>query len=641
MPDLFRKTSLEKLSSPEQLDRAIVITSPAFWIALGGGFVIVLGALLWAVFGRIPVSVESQGIYLNGEGIRSVYGEVDGIVTEIRVKEGDQVKKGDVVAVVGGGEITAQIEKVKQRIEDVQKVTLDSTSDVATADNKSLLDLKDEQIGLVDAYTQANEALYKKKEELVSERQKEQELKARMDSSKNSYYDVLNNRENTSVELTYSRRQSEFSNSQSEYSIAKQTAKQTSAQEYQARLQYDAQKKTVEDLGNEIQSLTAKEEQLALAVAELETMRQQLEADSAAVEELGIQCEAKEKEVQDLEAAASTDPEIQASLDAARQELQSLREQLSANTAAVEELKVRYEAKVIETETMAGEVRDGSAKKEELSLARQELQSLQQQLDSMTEQNRRAQQELTDAKSRLDQAAGAFESANNEYAAELSRQSEVSSQREIAGNEYTQIVSDYAEQKSKVLCTLKASGAESGYTSRILGYYAKTIRMEQKLGKMQQIINAIPNVFDEVSNVLVLLFGGILVIRGEMTAGMLVAFTSLLDAFVDPVNKLVGFIQKIQTLKADMSRAEDIMRYGQDEKFIPSKRQVVMTSKLSGDVELCDIAFGYSILEKPLVEHFSFHLESERSIAFVGASGCGKSTVSKIVSGLYLPWEGE
>lgn len=192
-----------------------------------------------------------------------------------------------------------------------------------------------------------------------------------------------------------------------------------------------------------------------------------------------------------------------------------------------------------------------------------------------------------------------------------------------------------------ITSTLKASGAESEYTSRILGYYAKTIRMEQKLGKMQQIINAIPNMFEELSNVLVLLFGGILVIRGELTAGMLVAFTSLLDAFVDPVNKLVGFIQKIQTLKADMSRVEDIMRYGQDEKFTPSENQVATTSKLSGDVELCNIAFGYSILEKPLVENFSFHLECGRSIAFVGASGCGKSTVSKIVSGLYLPWEGE
>lgn len=192
-----------------------------------------------------------------------------------------------------------------------------------------------------------------------------------------------------------------------------------------------------------------------------------------------------------------------------------------------------------------------------------------------------------------------------------------------------------------ITSTLKASGAESEYTSRILGYYAKTIRMEQKLGKMQQIINAIPNVFNEISNVLVILFGGILVIRGEMTAGMLVAFTSLLDAFIDPVNKLVGFIQKIQTLKADMSRVEDIMRYDQDEKFTPSQNQVAMTSKLSGDVELRDISFGYSILEKPLVENFSFHLECGRSIAFVGASGCGKSTVSKIVSGLYLPWSGE
>ncbi|HBA46887.1 MAG TPA: NHLP bacteriocin system secretion protein [Lachnospiraceae bacterium] len=479
MPDLFRKTSLEKLSSPEQLDRAIVITSPAFWIALGGGFVIVLGALLWAVFGRIPVNVESQGIYLNGEGIRSVYGEVDGIVTEIRVKEGDQVKAGDVVAVVGGGEITAQIEKLTQRIEDVQKVTLDSTSDVATADNKSLLDLKDEQIGLVDTYTQANKALNQKREELVGEQQKEQELKARMDSSKNSYYDALNNRENSSVELAYSRRQSELSNSQSDYSIAKQTADQVSDQLNQARLQYDAQKKTVETLENEMQSLTAKEEQYALAVAELETMRQQLEADSAALEELGTQCEAKEKEVQDLEAADAANPEIQASpeaadttdpeiqaspeaadtanpeiqasLEAARQELQSLREQLSANTAALEELKGKYEAKAKETETMETEVRDGSAKKEELSLARQELQTLQHQLDSMTEQNNRAQRELADAKSKLDQAAGAFESANNDYVAELSRQSEVSSQREIAGNEYTQIVSDYAEQKSKVL----------------------------------------------------------------------------------------------------------------------------------------------------------------------------------------------
>lgn len=192
-----------------------------------------------------------------------------------------------------------------------------------------------------------------------------------------------------------------------------------------------------------------------------------------------------------------------------------------------------------------------------------------------------------------------------------------------------------------ITSTLKASGAENEYVSRILGYYAKTIRLEQKLGKMQQMINAIPEVFNEISNVLVLLFGGILVIRGSMTAGMLVAYTSLLTSFTEPVNKLVGFIQKIQTLKADMSRVEDIMKYETDKKYEESENTVHMTTKLTGEVELKDISFGYSILEKPLVDNFFFKLKSGSSIAFVGASGCGKSTVSKIVSGLYVPWSGQ
>lgn len=192
-----------------------------------------------------------------------------------------------------------------------------------------------------------------------------------------------------------------------------------------------------------------------------------------------------------------------------------------------------------------------------------------------------------------------------------------------------------------ITSTLKAAGAENEYTSRILGYYAKTTRMEQKLGSVQQYLNAIPEIFNGIADILVLMMGGILVIQGNMTAGMLIAYTSLLGSFVAPVNKLVEFIQKIQTLKADMNRVEDIMRYEEDEKFRAKAQKMTMTTKLSGDVELEGISFGYSILEKPLVEDFHFHLPSGSSIAFVGASGCGKSTVSKIVSGLYIPWSGE
>ncbi len=192
-----------------------------------------------------------------------------------------------------------------------------------------------------------------------------------------------------------------------------------------------------------------------------------------------------------------------------------------------------------------------------------------------------------------------------------------------------------------IISTLKASGTESEYVSRIMGYYAKTISLEQKVGKTQKMLDAVPEVLGQITNILVLMTGGILVINGNITAGMLIAFSSLLSAFAAPVNKLVSFVQRIQTLKADMSRVADIMNYEEDEKFIEEQNKVKMTSKLTGVIDLENISFGYNILEKPLVENFNFHLESGNSIAFVGASGCGKSTVSKIVSGLYMPWSGE
>ena len=74
MADLYRKSALEKLSSPEQLDRMIVITPPTFWLAIAAGAVgIILAALLWSVFGRLPVTVQAQGILLSTRAVEQVY----------------------------------------------------------------------------------------------------------------------------------------------------------------------------------------------------------------------------------------------------------------------------------------------------------------------------------------------------------------------------------------------------------------------------------------------------------------------------------------------------------------------------------------------------------------------------------------
>lgn len=192
----------------------------------------------------------------------------------------------------------------------------------------------------------------------------------------------------------------------------------------------------------------------------------------------------------------------------------------------------------------------------------------------------------------------------------------------------------------KITSTLKASGTENEFISRLQGNYAKSINTEQNMGMNQEILNAIPEVTQNILNVLMLIIGGVIVIRGGMTAGMLIAYTSLQASFTEPVNAVAGFMQKIQTTKADMARVNDIMKYEVDGRYNVSKYKK-LNEKLTGNVDLEKISFGYDILKPPIIEDFSFHLEPGQSIAFVGASGSGKSTVSKICSGLYQPWDGE
>ena len=188
--------------------------------------------------------------------------------------------------------------------------------------------------------------------------------------------------------------------------------------------------------------------------------------------------------------------------------------------------------------------------------------------------------------------------------------------------------------------TLKASGAENEYVSRILGFQVKDANLQQEQTRFQRIISAIPGAAGNITDVLHLLVGGILVINGGLSMGMLAAFCSLFDSFIEPVNSLVNFVQKIQTLKASINRVEDVQKYPQDERYETPDGAVKSHKKLGGDIELQDISFGYSTLKPPLVENFSFHLNSGETIAFVGPSGCGKSTVSKMISGLYRPWGG-
>jgi ATP-binding cassette subfamily C protein len=188
--------------------------------------------------------------------------------------------------------------------------------------------------------------------------------------------------------------------------------------------------------------------------------------------------------------------------------------------------------------------------------------------------------------------------------------------------------------------TIKASGLESDFFSRWAGYYARAINIQNNLGVLNQRLGVLPSTLQSTANTALLLFGGLQVMDGKLSIGDLVAFQSLLSSFLDPVNNLVGFGSTLQDLEGDLSRLDDVLQNPPDQRVEPTNITIA-TPRLQGTIELRDITFGYSRVSPPIVENFNLLLRPGQRVALVGASGSGKSTVAKLVAGLYEPWSGE
>lgn len=192
--------------------------------------------------------------------------------------------------------------------------------------------------------------------------------------------------------------------------------------------------------------------------------------------------------------------------------------------------------------------------------------------------------------------------------------------------------------------TIKATGSEPDFFARWAGYQAKTLNAEQELGRATELLTAIPPMLLTVNTAVILTVGGLRVIAGELTIGELVAFQSLVLAFLLPVNWLVNLGGRLQQTSADMARLDDVLRYPLDNdarQAMMSDESSVVPQKLTGHIEIRNLTFGYNRLDPPLIKDFNLTLKPGSRIALVGGSGSGKSTIAKLVAGIYEPWEGE
>lgn len=189
--------------------------------------------------------------------------------------------------------------------------------------------------------------------------------------------------------------------------------------------------------------------------------------------------------------------------------------------------------------------------------------------------------------------------------------------------------------------TIKASGAENGFFQKWAGHQAAVNTQTVEASKTQQSIGIIPAFLGTLANYIVLILGVWLTMQGKFTLGAVMMFQGFLSSFMEPAMTLVNAGQTIQEMRTQMERVEDVMEYPDDVNITSDVSDEEDLNKLSGNIELKNITFGYSRLAEPLIKDFSLTMKTGDRIALVGASGCGKSTISKLISGMYQPWSGE
>ncbi|MEB3294152.1 MAG: NHLP family bacteriocin export ABC transporter peptidase/permease/ATPase subunit [Synechococcales bacterium] len=210
--------------------------------------------------------------------------------------------------------------------------------------------------------------------------------------------------------------------------------------------------------------------------------------------------------------------------------------------------------------------------------------------------------------------------------------------------------------------TLKAAGSESDFFTRWAGYYAKAINARQEMEVLNQRMEMLPTLLSSLSVMCLLVIGGFRVMDGAFTIGKLIAFQSLMQQFMQPISQIVKLGSDFQELSGTLNRLDDVLKHEIDpilkQQPTPSPlRQIYQSTddhsaldrrplstlqpKLEGYLEIRNLTFGYNRTAPPLIENFSLALKPGQRVALVGGSGSGKSTIAKLVAGLYQPWSGE
>ena len=188
--------------------------------------------------------------------------------------------------------------------------------------------------------------------------------------------------------------------------------------------------------------------------------------------------------------------------------------------------------------------------------------------------------------------------------------------------------------------TIKSNGAEGSYFESWSEVQESAVSGKFRMAKTNQFLGLVPAFVSMLANYSVLILGVYYTVIGQFTIGSILMFQSLLTAFMSPAMTIINSGQTLQEMRTQMERVDDVLEYPLDQNVI---REIPTEniSKIKGNLILKNVTFGYSRLDNPVLYDFNLEIKQGQKIAIVGSTGSGKSTLSKLISGLYSPWSGE
>lgn len=185
--------------------------------------------------------------------------------------------------------------------------------------------------------------------------------------------------------------------------------------------------------------------------------------------------------------------------------------------------------------------------------------------------------------------------------------------------------------------SIKAGGEEQTGFQRFASRAAAVASGQQRLGLSTAVVGVVPALLAALNTAVLLWAGGYQVLAGTLSIGLLIGMQVLITLMNQPVTSLTVLGSRLQETSADLSRLRDVENYPAPPAGVS---RVAPVASLDGHLRIEDLTFGYNPLAKPIIDGLDLDLPPGSRVALVGGSGSGKSTIGRLVAGLYEPWSG-